>query len=120
MYDKIARNFDIFEFIDENIAMRNYEGEHTPKEEASDELEFEINPGLAESLDQNYYDRRLHQERTDHLLDVEDMMEDAGTLASREAPNFYVRSSTQGTDLLYPNVGREEDIKLISPLVQSF
>ena len=111
VYENITRNFDIFEFLDDNNEIRagatNQSKIQAPNEgddEMSDELEFEIDDD-ANHLENLYFetDQANRRERPpitvgqDPILDLQDNEEEAGTVSSVEQPGYLKRGSTQAT-----------------------
>lgn len=98
VYENITRNFDIFEFLDDNNEIRagaSQNNAHLPNDgddEMSDELEFEIDDD-ANRLESLYFETDQAQRRerntnrgaTGPILDLEDGDEDIGTAQSGEA-----------------------------------
>lgn len=57
LYENISRNFDIFEFIDDNNADQDQKEPHEGDDEQSDELEFQIDDEDLR-IDHPYLDER--------------------------------------------------------------
>jgi len=84
VYENITRNFDIFEFLDENISrgkndVTNAQGVNEGDDEMSDELEFEIDDDEANRMESYNFDTDHNRNRgrqtiggTGPILDLND------------------------------------------------